>query len=54
MSPIFLTAKCIIYRPDWVWPPKTLGLAMASKNADFQIHLYEKPYIPFERSQKVI
>ena len=27
---------------------------MASENDDFQIHLYEKPYIPFERSQKVI
>ena len=29
-------------------------LTMTSKNADFQIHLYQKPYIPFERSQKVI
>ena len=29
-------------------------VTMASKNADFQMHLYEKPYMPFERSQKVI
>ena len=36
-----------------LWAPR-LGLTMTSTNADFQIHLYEKPYIPFESSQKVI
>ena len=49
-------ADCIRGKSDFFQP--FLGLVQGSdlggKKSDFQVHLYEKPCIPFEKSQKVI
>ena len=41
----------VIYRLEWIL---YRALTMTCEKVDFQVSLYEKPCIPFERSQKVI
>ena len=48
---MFTILNFLACRPEWIL---YRALTIGGEKVDFQVHLFEKPCIPFERPQKVI